>query len=163
MNLQSTLTRRELRLFRLIDRLLRLIGRIPRPAARLFGNALGEAVFWLGKRHRSITLKNLRFALEQELDSAQRQSLAKAVYRNLGQILFEVGWSLNADWETLCRHIAIEGIENYKAAYEKGKGVLRDYRPCRQLGIATDRGQKGVDSHQHRLPPPGLQAAGPIL
>ena len=124
MDLQSTLTRRELRLFRWIDRLLRLIGRIPRPAARFIGNALGEAAFWLDKRHRDITLKNLQVAFEQELDAARRQSLAKAVYRNLGQILFEIGWSLNADWETLCRSISMEGFENYRSAYEKGNGVL---------------------------------------
>lgn len=124
MNLRSTLTRRELRLFRLIDHLLRLIGRIPRPAAKRIGNALGEAAFWLDKRHRDITLKNLRFAFEQELDAAQRQSLARAVYRNLGQILFEVGWSLNVDWETLCRQITITGLENYQDACRRGKGVL---------------------------------------
>lgn len=124
MNLRSSLTRRELRLFRLIDRLLRLIGRIPRPAAKRIGNVLGEAAFWLDKRHRDITLQNLQVAFEQELDASQRQSLARAVYRNLGQILFEVGWSLNADWETLCRQITITGLENYQEACRRGKGVL---------------------------------------
>jgi Kdo2-lipid IVA lauroyltransferase/acyltransferase len=124
MNLRSTLTRRELRLFRLTDRLFRFIGRIPRPAAKRIGNALGEAAFWLDKRHRDITLNNLRAAFEQKLDASQRQSLARAVYRNLGQILFEVGWSLSADWETLCRQITITGLENYQEAYRRGKGVL---------------------------------------
>jgi lauroyl/myristoyl acyltransferase len=87
MDPQSTLTQRELCLFLLIDRLLRLIGRIPQPAAKCIGSTLGEAAFRLDKRHRDITLKNLQVAFEQELYAAQRQSLAKGVYRNLGQIL----------------------------------------------------------------------------
>jgi KDO2-lipid IV(A) lauroyltransferase len=88
------------------------------------GNLIGNTAFLLDKRHREVTLENLRLALGCELDAMNRQSLARSVYRNLGQILFEVGWSLNADWETLCRYITIDGLENYRAAYEKGNGVL---------------------------------------
>jgi KDO2-lipid IV(A) lauroyltransferase len=77
---------------------------------------LGAAAFLLDKRHREVTLENLQLALGSELNATQRHGLAKAVYRNLGQILFEVGWSLNVDWTTLCRQITIEGLENYKAA-----------------------------------------------
>ena len=124
MNLRRTLTSSELRLFKLLERLAQLIGWIPRPVARCMGNFLGEAAFLLDKRHREVTLKNLQMALGRELDPTQRRSLAKAVYRNLGQILFEVGWSLTVDWETLCRHITVEGLDNYRTAYRQGNGVL---------------------------------------
>jgi len=124
MDLRRTLTKSELRLFRWLMRLLRLIGRIPRPLAIRMGNLLGETAFLLDKRHREITLSNLSLALGDEMGADRRHALAKSVYRNLGQILFEVGWSLAVDWATLYRHITIEGLEHYQAAYQQGRGVL---------------------------------------
>lgn len=108
----------------LIVRLVTALGRIPRPLARRLGDGLGTAGFRLDRRHRNIALDNLALALGDELDPRQRWELAKAVYRNLGQVLFEVGWSLAAAAAELDRHIRIEGLEHYRAAFEKGKGVL---------------------------------------
>lgn len=114
----------DLNIYALILRVMRTLGRIPRPMARKIGNFLGDAGFWLDRRHREITLDNLAFAMGAELDPKQRWRMARAVYRNLGQILFEVGWSLHASPEERDRRIRIEGLENYRAAYAKGKGVL---------------------------------------
>jgi KDO2-lipid IV(A) lauroyltransferase len=69
-------------------------------------------------------LHNLAFALGDELDGQQRWCTARAVYRNLGQILFEVGQSLATPPARFAQCIRIEGEEHYRAAYQKGRGVL---------------------------------------
>jgi KDO2-lipid IV(A) lauroyltransferase len=117
-------TRADLVVCSIIFRLMRTLGRIPRPLARKVGNFLGDAGFRLDRRHREITLNNLAFAMGAELDDKQRWHAARAIYRNLGQILFEVGWSLWAPPAELNRCIRIDGLDNYRAALEKGKGVL---------------------------------------
>ena len=114
----------DLKIYVLIYWLVATLGRIPRPMARKFGILLGDLGFRLDRRHREITLANLDFAMGAELTPGQRWEMAKSIYRNLGQILFEVGWSLVASPVELDRHIRIDGLENYRAAYEKGKGVL---------------------------------------
>jgi Kdo2-lipid IVA lauroyltransferase/acyltransferase len=108
----------------LINRLVNALGRIPRPMARKLGDLLGEAGFRLDRRRRNIALDNLTLALGDELNPGQRREMAKAVYRHMGQILFEVGWSLTASAAELDRHVRIEGLAHYRAAFEKGKGVL---------------------------------------
>jgi KDO2-lipid IV(A) lauroyltransferase len=108
----------------LIERLVSSLGRIPRPIARKLGDCLGDIGFRLDRRHREITLQNLALAMGSELNPQQRRDTAKAVYRHLGQILFEVGWSLRASPAELDNHVRIEGLDHYRAAYAKGRGVL---------------------------------------
>jgi KDO2-lipid IV(A) lauroyltransferase len=114
----------DIKLHAIIVALIRGIGRIPRPMAQRLGNLLGELGFRLDRRHRDIALNNLAFAMGTELDAQQRWDMAKSVYRNLGQILFEVAWSLNAPPAELERRIRIDGLEHLRAASEKGRGVL---------------------------------------
>lgn len=114
----------DIKLHTLILTLIRAIGRIPRPMAQRLGNLLGELGFRLDRRHREIALNNLAFAMGTELDAQQRRDMAKSVYRNLGQILFEVAWSLDAPPSELEHRIRIDGLEHYHAAFEKGRGVL---------------------------------------
>ena len=114
----------DIKLHALILTLIRTIGRIPRPMAQRLGNLLGELGFRLDRRHREIALNNLAFAMGTELDAQQRRDMVKFVYRNLGQILFEVAWSLTAPPAELERRIRIDGLEHYRAAFEKGRGVL---------------------------------------
>ncbi len=108
----------------IITRLVSAFGRIPRPFARRLGNFLGDVAFHLDRRHREITLDNLAFALGHEMTSDERLEMARSVYHNMGQILFEAGWSLTASEAELECRIRIDGIEHYRAAFEKGKGVL---------------------------------------
>lgn len=114
----------DLKIFAIILRLMVTLGHIPRPMARKIGNFLGDLAFWLDRRHREIMLDNLKFAMGAELNPQQRWDMARAIYRNLGQIVFEVGWTLTASSAELNRCIQIDGLDNYRAAYEKGRGVL---------------------------------------
>jgi KDO2-lipid IV(A) lauroyltransferase len=100
------------------------LGRIPRGIARKIGNLLGDAGFLLDRRHREIALDNIALALGNELLPHRQLALARSVYRNLGQIVFEVGWSVASSLALLEEHITIEGLENGHAAINQGKGVL---------------------------------------
>ncbi len=120
----KSLTRIEWYIYRILVRLFSLIGRIPRPMAKKIGNLMGDAGFWLDKRHRQVTTNNISLALGEELGPTQQWKLARAVYHNLGQIIFEVGWSLSVSLQTLDEHVTIEGLEHFLAAHEMGKGIL---------------------------------------
>jgi KDO2-lipid IV(A) lauroyltransferase len=112
------------KIHRIILRCMQLVGCMPPPTARKLGNLIGDAAFWLDRKHRRITTDNLAYALGDELDVRQRWGLARDIFRNLGQILFEVGWFLSATPDALNRCIRIDGLENIQAVSERGKGVL---------------------------------------
>jgi KDO2-lipid IV(A) lauroyltransferase len=124
MNDPGHLTTPEWLLYRLLNRLLGMLGRIPPSIAKKSGDLLGDMGFVLDKRHRNITLDNIALALGGELNAQQQVALARAVYRNLGQIIFEVGWWMTARPETLNQIIHIDGLEYFQAASERGKGML---------------------------------------
>lgn len=112
------------KIHRIILRCMQLVGRMPQPMTRKLGNLLGDACYWLDRKHRRITMDNLAYALGDELDMQQQWSLARDIFRNMGQILFEVGWFLSATPDALNRCIRIDGMENFQAAFDKGKGAL---------------------------------------
>ena len=124
MKIKEKPTKTDRKICAIIFHLLRTIGRIPRPLARRIGNLLGETVYRADKKHREIVLNNLAYALGDEMSASQRQGIARNVFRNLGQILFELGWSLAASPAELNQQVRIEGAQNYLDALEKGQGVL---------------------------------------
>lgn len=103
---------------------MQLVGRLPRSFAHRLGNLLGDIGFRLARKHRRIALDNLAHALGDALDVPQRERMARDVFRNLGQLLFEVGWSLSVPKDDLNRHIHLQGLANYHRALQKGRGVL---------------------------------------
>lgn len=110
--------------FFLITICFRFFGKIPEPAAKHLGNMMGMAGYWLDKKHRDITLDNLNLAFGDKKNENQLKTLSKDVYKNIGQIVFEIGRSMNGQLEDLQKSIIVKGIENYENAYAKGKGVL---------------------------------------
>lgn len=117
-------TTTDLKTYKVIFQLVQTLGRIPRPMAQRIGNCLGDAAFFLDRKHRKIALDNLAYAMGNGLDPQKRWDTARAIFRNLGQILFEVGWSLSASQAELNHGIRIDGLENYLDAFKKGRGVL---------------------------------------
>ncbi|MBW2109779.1 MAG: lauroyl acyltransferase, partial [Deltaproteobacteria bacterium] len=102
----------------------RLLGLIPRTWAARMGNGLGQLFFYIDKRHREIALNNLKLAFGHEETPDQIQQLARKVFRNLGRILFEIGWALRLNPEDFSRYFSIRHLSRLEAAYQKGKGVL---------------------------------------
>ena len=117
-------TPKDIKICGIITHLILAVGRIPRPLACRIGNFLGDFAFFVDRRHRQVVLDNLTLAFGDELTDQDRWDFSRKVYRHLGQILFEAAWSMTASAEELDAKIKIDGLEHYRAAYEKGKGVL---------------------------------------
>ncbi len=107
-----------------ITSLFRILGVIPRKWTLRLSGCLGHIMFLVDKRHRETALDNLNHALGHEMNLHEIRLIAKQVFKNLVQVLFEIGWSLRLDRKDFSKHFRIEGLEHLKAAYEKCRGVL---------------------------------------
>jgi KDO2-lipid IV(A) lauroyltransferase len=104
--------------------LFRLIGLVPRKSAIGIAGLLGKALFRVDRKHRKIVIDNLIYAFGHQKSTHEIQFLAKQVFINLLQVVFEIGWSLKQDERQLVKHFKIDGYRHIKKSYEKGKGVL---------------------------------------
>nr|MBC8363199.1 lysophospholipid acyltransferase family protein [Candidatus Desulfatibia profunda] len=110
--------------YKSIETVFRLIGLIPRKWTFRLGNFLGHLLFMADGKHRDIVLSNLSRAFGHEKSPYEIKMLAKQVFTNSLQIVFDIGWSLRLDKEQLMKYFTIEGRSNIKNAYEQGRGVL---------------------------------------
>jgi KDO2-lipid IV(A) lauroyltransferase len=109
--------------FGLVWLLVKAMGLLPRGMARNVGAGIG----WLGyaatPRLRRVGLRNLELAFPEKPE-AERKSILRGMYRQLGWQLAEFchlpGYSL----ERANQFIRYEGLEHYLAAKQRGKGVL---------------------------------------
>jgi KDO2-lipid IV(A) lauroyltransferase len=114
----------EREIYSLIAALFKLLGLVPRTWATKLATSLGHTLFLVDKKHRQIALNNLTHAFGNEKSPCEIRMLAKQVFRNLVQILFEIGWSLSLERKDFNKYFTIEGLSNLRKAYEKHKGVL---------------------------------------
>jgi KDO2-lipid IV(A) lauroyltransferase len=111
-------------LYNLMLGLCRLLGWLPPPVLRTMGRVIGEIVFRVDRRHRTITRKNLRFAYGDELTEAQVQALARGCYRHLGQVVLELPWLMFVPLVRLQRQVIIHGLANARRAAQGNKGII---------------------------------------
>ncbi len=110
--------------YNVIKILFKLIGLIPRKLAFRLGNLFGWILFLVDRKHKEIVMNNLTRAFGHEKNPYEIRMLARRVFKNFGQIVFEIGWSLRLDRKDFQKHFKIQGLSNYKNVYEKGRGVL---------------------------------------
>ena len=110
--------------YKAIERLFRLIGLVPKKAAIKIAGVLGRVLFLVDKKHRRIALDNLRCAFGRQKSPSEIRSIAKQVFVNLVNLVFEIGWSLRLDKADFAEYFNIEGYHHIKKAYDKGRGVL---------------------------------------
>ena len=111
-------------IYKVIAGLLKFLGLIPRKTAFKLGNFIGRILFLFDKKHRKIAIDNLTRAFGHEKNPYEIKALARRVFKNLGQIIFEIGWSLRLESKDFQKYFNIQGLSNYRNAYEKGRGVL---------------------------------------
>jgi KDO2-lipid IV(A) lauroyltransferase len=104
--------------------LFKLIGIFPRKWAEKIADLLGRVLFIADKKHRRIAMDNLTYAFGHEKQPEEIEKIARQVFINLVQVVFEIGWSLQLDERRLSKHFKIDGYHHIKKAYEKGRGVL---------------------------------------
>jgi KDO2-lipid IV(A) lauroyltransferase len=96
---------------------------LPRGLARAIGAAIGAMAYRGLGRLRRVGLRNLELAFPKKT-AAEREATLRSVYRNLGLLLAEFCKMPDYTAASASRFIRYEGLENYLAAQERGKGVL---------------------------------------
>jgi KDO2-lipid IV(A) lauroyltransferase len=96
---------------------------LPRGFARVVGTGIAGIAFHLLGRLRGVGAQNLKLAFP-EMPDGERERILRSVYRNLGRLLAEFCLMPGYTAEGASRFIRYEGLENYVAARERGKGVL---------------------------------------
>jgi KDO2-lipid IV(A) lauroyltransferase len=99
------------------------VGQLPRVLARAAGASLGSLVRVLLSRLHKTGAQNLAMALP-EISAEQREAILKGVYRSLGWQLAEFCKMPRYTAKQASKFIRYDGLENYLAARDKGKGVL---------------------------------------
>jgi KDO2-lipid IV(A) lauroyltransferase len=99
-----------------------LLTRIPRTWVAALGAALGALLYALGIRRR-IVLENLAIAFPEKGD-AERREIARATYRNLGQMIPEFLRVPALPREELEAIFVHEGWDCFERAKARGKGVI---------------------------------------
>lgn len=100
------------------------LGLIPRNLGLRIGRFLGHASFLADKRHREIALKNMTLAYKRDKPPHEIRILARRVFKNLGQMLFEIAWFWGLKKSDFHKYFRIEGLSHYTNALKKNKGVL---------------------------------------
>lgn len=99
------------------------VGILPRTAARGVGAGIGAVAWTLLGRLRRVGMRNLEMAFPEKT-AAEREGILRGVYRSLGWQLGEFCKMSGYTAERASKFIRYEGLEHYRAARAKGKGVL---------------------------------------
>jgi len=96
---------------------------LPRPVARGLAIGIGMTVYRLHPRLRRVGMRNLELAFPEK-SQGERDAILKGVYRSLGRLLAEVTKFPEYTLENVDRIAVYDGLDNYLAARDRGKGVL---------------------------------------
>ena len=103
--------------------LVRSIGVLPRPLARLAGITLARLVYLLHAKLRRVGLRNLEIAFP-EMTVSERRRILRRVFDGLGRQLAEFCLFPRYTREKLPAIATYEGFENFENARGRGQGVL---------------------------------------
>jgi KDO2-lipid IV(A) lauroyltransferase len=120
---ESKVSFRERMEFTVVWLFVHIVRLLPRRVARAVGAGIAGVAFYGLGRLRRVGVLNLQLAFP-EMPEAEREMILRAVYRNLGGLLAEFCLMPGYTPDGASRFIRYEGLENYLAAQERGKGVL---------------------------------------
>lgn len=95
---------------------------LPAAAARPVGAALGDLIWLLGIRRRTVA-QNLRLVFP-ELSRGQRRRLARRCFRHFGAMTCDTVAMSRLDAVELCRRLTLVGWERLDEAESYGRGML---------------------------------------
>ncbi len=101
-----------------------LLGRIPRKMAFRLAQWIGRLWFAVDMRHRKVAIENLSMVYGATMSPFEIRHLARRVFCNLSNIVFEIGWSLYLNDARLRKYFRFQGMHHLNAAEKKRKGVL---------------------------------------
>ncbi len=100
------------------------MSRLPRPLLTFLSDLLGLIWYHLDRRHRQVALDNVTQAYPGIFSPSQARRFVKKVFKNTAGILFEVIWAYGQRKEDLFKRFAVQGLEHFQKAREKGTGVI---------------------------------------
>jgi KDO2-lipid IV(A) lauroyltransferase len=103
--------------------LIKILGILPRPAARAVGKCLACVVYLLHVRLRRVGMRNLSLAFPEKTE-AERARILRGEFFSLGRQLAEVCHFPEYTLENIDEVVVFEGFENLEKARARGKGVL---------------------------------------
>jgi Kdo2-lipid IVA lauroyltransferase/acyltransferase len=124
-------------MYRLLYSLVFLLSLVPRKIGLRLGEGLGTGLFYLLKRRREITLKNLTTAFGDDLDERERWNLARKCFQGIGRHFFEAVYLFRYDAEKVKTYVRFSGVEHFQQAAAQGKGVafLTGHFGCWELMV----------------------------
>ena len=102
---------------------LKVLGLLPRPAARFVGASFSGFAYLLRPSLRRAATFNLQLAFP-EWDDAKRREVIRGMIRQIGWMAAEFSQFPKYDRKTIERIVVVDGFENFDAARRRGKGVL---------------------------------------
>jgi KDO2-lipid IV(A) lauroyltransferase len=96
---------------------------LPRPVARFLARVIAILFYWIHPRLRRVGTRNLELAFPAK-SPAERARILRGVYISLGRLLAEIPKFPGYTLENVDRIAVYDGLENYLAARDRGKGVL---------------------------------------
>ena len=103
--------------------LVRGLGILPRPLARAVGVGLARVVYLAHAKLRRVGLRNMEIAFP-EMPEHQRAATLKRVFDGMGRQLAEFALFPRLNKENVADVAVHDGLENFLAAQQRGKGVL---------------------------------------
>lgn len=102
---------------------IKLLGLLPRPAARFVGASFASVAYAFRPPLRRAALFNLRLAFPDWTD-AQRRRVIRGMIRQIGWMAGEFSQFPKYTRENIDRIVVVDGFENFDQARRRGKGVL---------------------------------------
>jgi KDO2-lipid IV(A) lauroyltransferase len=103
--------------------MVRMLGALPRPAARAVAQAIGGLFYALAPRLRRVARRNLTMAMPH-LSAVEQKHIVRGVFRNLARMLAEFALFPRYTRANVGDVIVPDGFENYTAALRRGRGVI---------------------------------------
>jgi KDO2-lipid IV(A) lauroyltransferase len=99
---------------------------LPRTLGVWLIKIIATFAYWLDGRHRHIARVNLKIAFP-ELSDRERSTIARTSFQNAAMNLLEVSrlsCLARSNIASLVEYDSKQGLDNYRAAFAKGKGIL---------------------------------------
>ncbi len=103
---------------------VRLLGLIPYTMHEALGRIFGRAWYKLDKKHRNLTINNIRYAYGDSVTGEEAENLAAKVFENFSRMVFEHAWFSRLDPQEYHRYFRVKGLHHLYRAHAKGRGVI---------------------------------------
>ena len=108
--------------------LIRLVGffinLLPERFALSIGRQLGNLMYYVDLEHRRVAMDNLKIAFGEEKTEAERYSIARKNFQNLGMMAIEFFLIPKIDMKTYQKKVEVEGLDKLLTVLDEKRGAL---------------------------------------